>query len=164
MKNKAFTIIELLVVVAIIAVLSTIILFSVKQYANTAKDSNIAGNLAVLIPAGETYYNINNNSYGDANIENNMFCDLGVVTNAKNQMPTNITLSCYDEDTNKPGICCVVASNGQSWAACAALFADPKKAYCVDSRGIKKQICASQCEEDITDTSAECPDILTDCP
>ena len=147
MKNKAFTIIELLVVVAVIAVLSTIVLFSARQYANTAKDSNIAGNLAVLIPAGETYYNINGNSYGDATIENNLFCDLGVVTNAENQMPTNSSGSCPD---NVAGVCCVVAENGQSWAACAKLFATPEEAYCVDSTGTKRKISNEECTNEIT--------------
>jgi len=144
-----FTIIELLVVVAIVAVLSSIIMFSVQQYANKAKDSNVAGNLAVLIPAGETYYGINNNSYDG-------FCDVSlstVVKNAISQMPVNITnISCYNGSTNQAGLCCRVAEDGQSWAACAKLFSNTTLAYCVDSRGIKKQISSSLC----TNTFVSC--------
>ena len=147
MKNKAFTIIELLVVVAVIAVLSTIVLFSARQYANMAKDSSIAGNLAVLIPAGETYYNINDNSYGTESDED-LFCDLAVVTNAESQMPTNSSGSCSDD--NDAGVCCVVAGNGQSWAACAKLFATPEEAYCVDSTGIKRKILNEECTNETT--------------
>ena len=65
MKNKGFTLIELIIVIVIIAILSAVILFSITQYINKGKDSNISANLAVLIPAGEVYYNSYNSTYKD---------------------------------------------------------------------------------------------------
>src|ERR1035437_2578538 len=122
MKNKGFTIIELVVVVAIIVVLSGVVLFSVTQYLNKGKDSNVSGNLAVLIPAGEAYYNISSNSYA-------RFCDptqsTGTVfKNTISQMPdTSAAVGyCYGTTyaagspndvpgTNPKGVCCAVKTS-----------------------------------------------------
>ncbi|MDP3882561.1 MAG: prepilin-type N-terminal cleavage/methylation domain-containing protein [Candidatus Staskawiczbacteria bacterium] len=140
-SGKGFTLIELLVTIAIIGILSAIILFAITQYINKGKDSNISGNLVILIPAGEVYYN-NYGSYAD-------FCGSPVVENASDQIPHSSDESCHDSDT--PGICCYIDSNGQEWAACAGLFSKPdKKAFCVDSRGVKKEIDKSACESPIT--------------
>ena len=122
-KSKGFTLIELLVVVAIIAILSSIILFSVTQYINRGKDASVTGNLVVLVPAGEVYYDNNNSSY-------NNFCASSVVQNSLSQITSS----------NKH---CLASAN--AWAACARLFVNNLKAYCVDSRGVKKEIDDSAC-------------------
>jgi len=141
-KQSGFTLIELVVVVAIIAVLSGVVLFSVSQYINKGKDSNMAGNMAVLVPAGEIYYNGNGYSYSG-------FCNNDVVLNAISQMPDNINGTCRSS-TNLVGLCCSVAEDEESWAACAREFANDKKAYCVDSRGVKKDIDFLNCNSHIT--------------
>ena len=151
MKNKnykfikGFTLIELMVVIAIIGVLSAIILFSVTQYIGKSKDANIMGNLAVLVSSGEVFYN-SNQSY-------NGFCSSTVVTNASSQMPENSTATCYNSSNNKGGICCSETIDNDAWAACAPLFVDSDDAYCVDSRGVKKTIDHSYCIAGLT----ECP-------
>lgn len=117
--NKAFTLIELLVTVVIIVILSSIILLTVAHYVNSGKDANIQANLNVLIPAGEAYYNIGNTYAG--------FCASNVTINAFSQMPS---------ETNRY---CIVNNAGDAWAACAKEFVGLNKAYCVDSRGIKKE-------------------------
>jgi prepilin-type N-terminal cleavage/methylation domain-containing protein len=145
-KNKkdrlltGFTIIELLVAIAIIGFLSGIILFGVSQYINKGKDSNVIGNLAVLVPSGEIYYNSNNNSY-----EN--FCESSVVINAKEQMPSNPLGNCYNSTNNPSGVCCYDSES--EWASCAKKFSDPELAFCVDSRGRKKEIKISDCGNSI---------------
>lgn len=155
--SKAFTLIELIVVIVIIAILSGVILFSISQYVNKGKDSNISGNLAVLIPAGEVFYNSNHNSYID-------FCDPTgsgtVLKNAISQMPlqsSGAPSPCYSDfptsTTNPAGVCCNVNSNGDSWAACARELTNPDYAYCVDSRGVKKRINNSSCDNNLT----QCP-------
>jgi len=161
MKNKkgpalshveGFTLIELIVTLAIISVLSGIILFATTQYINKGKDSNIAGNLAILIPAGEIFYN--NNSYSYAG-----FCDPtqpngSVFKNAISQMPIRTSGSCWSDPatatTNPYGVCCNATS--QAWAACAQKFTGGN-AWCVDSRGVKKEI-----------TNKACSSVLTKCP
>ncbi len=130
--QKAFTMIELLIVMAVIAILSGIILFSVFQYINLGKDSNIAGNLSVLVPAGEIYYN-NSGSYED-------FCESEIVKNSFSQMPQNPN-----------GAWCSVSVSGEKWAACAVKFSSSEKAFCVDSRGVKKDINSDSCNANITE-------------
>jgi len=136
MKEKTgFTLIELLVVIAIVSILSAIVLFSTAQYINKSKDANIKGNLAILISAGEAYYGAHNEDYGD-------FCSSGVVQNSINQMPQNSNESCTE---NAAGMCCYVNTYGDAWAACAREFTDTTKAFCVDSRGVQKEIDNSEC-------------------
>jgi len=133
MNSRAFTLIELLVVIAIIAILSAIILFSISQYINRSKDASIAGNLSVLVPAGEVYYDHNNgNGYGNGDENcNDCFCGSSAVENSFAQITSEKH--------------CLASTN--AWAACAIKFTDNSegaKAFCVDSRGIKKEI-ASGC-------------------
>lgn len=145
-KNKlltGFTLIELLVVIAIIGILSSIVLFNVTQYINTSKDASISGNLATLIPAGEVYYNISQNTYDG-------FCASDVAKKAFSQIPPLSSSNCLN--INSVGVpCCKDASD--KWAACAQEFRNNAKAYCVDSRGVQKEINNSSC----TSTIALCP-------
>jgi len=165
--EKGFTLVELVVVIAITAVLSGIILFSVTQYINIGKDSNVSGNLAVLIPAGEVFYNIENAENGDGY---NGFCDPTqssgtVFKNTISQMPDQLpTAPCYSSDitatSNPKGVCCRVSGsdqNYQAWAACANEFAKINTAYCVDSRGEKEEI-------DTTVHPCGSATIMTQCP
>lgn len=133
--KRAFTLIELIVVIVITVILSGIILFSVTQYIAKGKDANIAGNLAVLIPSGEVYYNSNNNSYQN-------FCGSSVAVNAFSQMPSGTVYHCNVEPTYY-----------QAWAACARKFTNSSNAYCIDSRGMKEDILNSSC----TATLYSCP-------
>ena len=133
-KNRGFTLIELVVVIAVIVILSAIILFTVNQYINKGKDSNIKGNLVVLVASGEVYYNgPGGNSYR-ASVDSD-FCDSSVVINAFSRIPSNASPECE------------VNSSGDRWVACAQLFTDTSKAYCVDSRGVKEEIDSSVCNQ-----------------
>src|SRR5437870_4107340 len=59
--SKGFTIIELLVVVAIIAVLAAIVLVNVTGYINQGKNAAIKGNMATITTNGAVYYDANGN-------------------------------------------------------------------------------------------------------
>lgn len=159
MKNKkglalsrveGFTLIELVVVIAIIAILSGVILFSITEYISRGKDSNVSASLAVLIPAGEVWYNGNGNSYKNKTYD---FCNPDnndVYKNMIAQLPANTDFFCLAES--------------QAWSACAIKFtkSNPEKAFCVDSRGVKRDICASEC---IPTMPTECPPTRpTECP
>jgi prepilin-type N-terminal cleavage/methylation domain-containing protein len=130
-KSEGFTLIELLVVVAIIAVLSAIVLFSVTQYINKARDASITGSLATLVTAGEVWYDNNSSSYEG-------FClNASAAKNATDAISkAGSTLYCKDSEN--------------AWAACAQMFQDSSKAYCVDNTGTKKEINNSICDGTIT--------------
>jgi len=151
--EKGFTLIELVVVISIIALLTAIILFSIAQYINRGKDSNIAGNLAILVPAGEVYYNSNDNSYeGFCNPSQN-----SVIKNTYDQLPENPAGNCQNSFT--PGLCCYEATPYyDAWAACARELSDAgAMAYCVDSRGMKKEITNDQCSNLANASPMQCP-------
>jgi len=153
--QKGFTLIELIVVIGIIAILSTIILFSAAQYVNRGKDSNVSGNLAVLIPAGEAYYNVGNTYEG--------FCQSGVLIHIGTQISIpNSPEVCATVNSKiaVKGLCCNVSDDKNAWAACAQEFTNKARAYCVDSRGVKREICLSACSENIT----QCAGGLSSCP
>jgi prepilin-type N-terminal cleavage/methylation domain-containing protein len=60
-KSKGFTIIELLVVVAIIAVLTGIVLVNVTAYISRGRDAAARGNLASMLTNGAVFYDTNSN-------------------------------------------------------------------------------------------------------
>jgi len=140
-SGAGFTLIEIIVVIAIISILSTIILFSVTQYIDKSKDTNIMGNLAILVSAGEVFYNGNGSSYEG-------FCGSSVFVNAKNEIPQKGE-NCFDK------ICCNDLAD--EWVACAPLFFGTDKAYCVDSRGVKRQISSNNCTDSFVSGMSECP-------
>jgi len=137
--KRGFTLIELVVVIAITAVLSAVVLLAINDYINRGKDSNIYGNLVILIPAGEVWYNGNNRSYEG-------FCGSEVVKNAISQMPENPEGACYAPGTNPAGLCCWVNEEGSAWVAYALKFTNTLEGYCVDSRGVRKEVKKSDFE------------------
>jgi prepilin-type N-terminal cleavage/methylation domain-containing protein len=137
-KEKGFTLIELVITIAIIGILSTVVLFSIVQYVNKSKDANIVGNLAILVSSGEVYYNSNQDYDG--------FCASSVVDNSFAEMP-KVGSSTY---------ACIEGSLNDSWAAYAQMFSNNDYAYCVDSRGVKRRINWTSVSS-INQNSAECP-------
>ena len=128
-KSKGFTIIELLVVVAIIAVLTGIVLVNVTQYINRGKDSSIKGNLSTIL--------INSAVFFDTNASYSGLCSSTGVT-----APQAAITSAGGAST------CTVNSANSAWCACSTLKVTSGNVFCVDSTGYKKETtstCASAC-------------------
>ncbi len=148
MGDKGFTILELLVTIAIVATLSGLVMYAIVVYINTGKDASVRGNMVILIPSGEVYYNVNT-------IEKETyrgFCESNVIKEVWKEIPrSSANMSCPPAGNPIiPGICCGVSELGNAWAACAMLFTDSDKAFCVDSTGHKKDIEKGQCTGGIT--------------
>ena len=143
MNSKGFTLIELIVVIAIIAILSGVVLLGVTKYINIWKDSSLKGNLSVLITDGETFYNNNGNSY-NAGTDATNFCKSNAVNNAWAQISNEPDIS--DENCNP-------TPDGTAWAACAQEFSNTSNYYCVDSTGAHEEVCGSSCSGSLT----QCP-------
>jgi len=135
--TRGFTVVELLVTISIIIVLSSIVLFSVTQYIARGKDASIKGYLAVMVPAGEKYYDSTGESYQG-------FCQ----SEFKNNSFSEINSALPNSEKY-----CSVSDEGQAWSACSQL-SDQSRAYCVDSRGIKREIEMSGCRSGVT----QCPE------
>lgn len=131
--SKGFTIIELLVVVAIIAVLAAIVLVNVTGYINQGKNAAIKGNLSTILTNGAVYY--------DANGNYTAFC-----TNAYVTAPEAAIASAGGATTK---VCTATA-----WCACSTLKTTSTEpagsTFCTDSTGYKKVTqnaggCATRC-------------------
>lgn len=129
--RRGFTLIELLITIAIIAILASLVLYSALSYINKGKDATIKGKLVVLIPAGEIWYDKHNEDYAGFCNSNNSDALKAVWGDIPSQ-----NKKCHDNDF--------------SWAACAQLFVDSQKAYCVDNKGNSKEINNSSCSQSIS--------------
>jgi len=134
-----FTIIELIVVVAIIAVLAAIVLVNVTGYMNKGKDAAIKGNLASLTTRGTTYFA--DSSLGNGTYNN--FCTSASggapIKSAVEASRVGSTFTCTCDGSAS----CTTGTNTK-WCACAPLKVASAGTFCVDSTGYKK-VTSSAC-------------------
>jgi len=136
-KQKGFTIIELIVVIAIIAVLASIVLVNVTQYINKGKDSAIKGNLATLSTNAAVYYDDTAKGNGDYT---GFTAD--TATGCASPIATAITTA------GGTLVCAETTTTGAAWCGCSQEKVDTAKYYCVDSTGTKIEnttACTTSC-------------------
>ena len=121
--SKGFTIIELLVVVAIIAVLTGIVLVNVTSYINKGKDASVQGNLSTVLTNASVFYDTNGSYTGNCASAN----VAAALAAADKAFDGNAT-------ANEVTDCNETAS---AWAACGQLKVTDSY-FCVDSTGTKK--------------------------
>lgn len=130
-KSKGFTIIELLVVVAIIAVLTGIVLVNVTSYINKGKNASIKGNLSAILTNSAVNYDSSGNY--------DTFCTNAYVTSPEAAViGAGGTFLCTCDTAN----CGATATK-----FCAAAMEVPTGAtgtvFCVDYTGTKKETAAT---------------------
>lgn len=137
-KNHGFTVIELLVMIAIIVVLASIVMSSVVTYNNRGKDAAIKGSIAAIALNGSIYFE----SYGTYNPPGSgTFCN------------DSVTDRIFDSIVSTNKRC---NNNATQWRVCARLnipTTGTARAWCADSVGNKKEINNSQCNN----SSGPCP-------
>ena len=126
---KGFTIIELIVVIAVMTLLAGIISANVANFVNKSKDVVIKENMSGLVTNSLAYYASHNNKYND-------FC----------RDPMTETVF-YFIDLYSENVHCNANNNG--WAFCARLHIGDEKAWCTDYSGLKKQIDNGECKDSI---------------
>ncbi len=135
-KNKGFSLIELLMVIAIIGILSTIILNSLSQSRAKAYDSKVKQQLNSFRTAAEMYFQNNSNSYGTyAN------CNAGGPTAFfRNIQTVNGQPGIYIDSANLPDNADrACESDGDSYAVKVSLYSGIDY-WCVDSKGSSRVI------------------------
>jgi prepilin-type N-terminal cleavage/methylation domain-containing protein len=116
-----FTLVELLVVVAVIGLLATIVVVNTSNARNKAKNNTIIKNINALREAGEIYNN-NNGSYANFCVNNN--CASGS-TDWKN------ICSAVKFQNGNSDINCNINATNTAWCASSPLAGGGN--YCVDS-------------------------------
>lgn len=137
-KNVGFTLVEMLVVIVIITILASVVLYSATKYINKGKDAAIKGNLAVLVTAGELWYDRNNSTYTG-------FCGSPAVMKALTEPPPLVVPGRRTNPDRKCNAHCAQLDECTAWAVCSKEFVDNNLAYCVDSKGNQKEIYNSDC-------------------
>ena len=133
-KQKGFTIIELIVVIAIIAVLAGIVLVNVTSYINKGKNAAIEGNMATLLTNAAAYFDQNSGSFGSTFV--------ATTATGPGSGGTIETAVRNANGKTQPAITPYGDSASQAWCASAATLAqsNPTVAagnWCVDSTGYK---------------------------
>jgi prepilin-type N-terminal cleavage/methylation domain-containing protein len=68
-KNKGFTLIEMLVVIAMIGLLSAVVLVALGPSRNKAKDARIMSDVKQIVAIGQTFYDPTNSTYDVSGIQ-----------------------------------------------------------------------------------------------
>lgn len=141
--KKGFTLMELLVVISIIGVLTTIVLLALAQARDKGADGAIKSNLSNARSQAEVFYNTNTaNPLSYAQV-----CETGPVGGAQ-------TIGSFIVEASKSsasaGVYSIDAAGGlgqvtcnqsaNAWAAEAPTRTDGNEFWCVDSTGISKQV------------------------
>lgn len=124
-RQKGFTIIELIVVIAIIAVLASIVMVNVTSYINKGKDASIQGNLASIMTNAATAI--------DGGTAMDAICDNTTITAALAAAD-----AAYDGNSTA-GQVTDCNDSTTAWAACGQLKVTDAY-FCVDSTGTKKSV------------------------
>ena len=136
-NNKGFTLVEMLIVIAIIGILSATVLTALGPSRNKAKDARIISNLQQVRAVAETLYD------GDYNALPN-----GVVQPSE----SNFGSAAADIAENQGALTINVSADGLEYAAYSDLATgNGSKWYCVDSAGVARELVAN-------------PGVATSCP
>jgi len=140
-KQKGFTIIEMLIVIAIIGVLAAIVLINVTGYINKGKDAAVRGNIGTLFTNAITFYNAEGNFNGVIQSDDYENAFEGI-----DDLEYTLIESCNNTDD-------CTSDDDTEWCASVGLKAvSDTTNYCVDSTGKKKESETAVC------TDGACPD------
>ena len=130
LNRKAFTIIELIVVVGIISVLASIVVFNVSSIRNRARDATIKENMSSFFKLASDYWELHGN-YGG-------FCEYSEARKLFDSIPA------FNDKKEK-----YCQHDSDEWMVCAQLnFPDDRsRAWCIDATGIRREISADDCKQ-----------------
>ncbi len=154
-NSKGFTIIELLVVVAIIAVLAAIVLVNVTQYINQGKNAAIQGNMTTMLTNAAVFYD-QGGSYTNFQTADGYTAPAQAVDLANDGVDNdNVVYGCNLAD-------CTAASV-TAWCSCSVVYTagtvPASSTFCIDStgyKGITQTACTTRCTTGAAGTNGNC--------
>jgi prepilin-type N-terminal cleavage/methylation domain-containing protein len=125
MFSKGFTLVELLIVIAILSILASVVFGSVNDARDKSADASVRTNLKGLRDQMALYYDENGLSYaGACSTDQNI---MSAMTGARENVSAVLTLGGQGD-----GEC---FENGSDWSAWVNLKSASTSAFCVDSAG-----------------------------
>lgn len=126
--KKGFTLVELLIVIAIIGILSSVILSSLGESRTSANDAKVQSQLSNIRQSAELYF-ITNGNYGVPTSS----CSGGMFSDTYSGLASLTAIANYPS-----GSILVCNSSGSAWAVQSTL-ASSTLYWCVDNQGNSKQ-------------------------
>ncbi len=132
-KKAGFTLIEMMVVIAIIGILSAIVMVQLNSARNKGADANVKSNLANLRSQAEFYYDNNSNSYGTFSVAS---------------CPSTASTGVFSDQRVVDAIASAALAGGGNGTRCVATgttyaisvgLKTAGQSWCVDSAGASKQ-------------------------
>lgn len=146
MKNfkKGFTLLELLVVVAIIAIIISVTLVALNDSKNKGADAAVKSNLNTIRGESELFYSNNDNKFlpvGGSNITGNCptYNPSGTDMLSKDKTIADALTEAVKRGAN--GSSCYNSS--LNWAVAVGLKSNAALSWCVDSGGNSKQVASA---------------------
>ena len=138
MTQRGFTLVELLVVVAIIGVLSSIVLVSLSTANSRGKDGAVQANLDSMRTQAQLYYNANGSYGSNASLVNDTGdCTTSTAGTVFADTRVRLQIAATNFANGGGSVTCNVAALGAAYAAYAQLPSFSTATYfCVDSNGV----------------------------
>ncbi len=134
-RRAGFSLVELMIVITIIGILSTIVLQSLSNARSRAYDSKVKQQLSSFRTAAEIYFTNNENSYGPAiNCGSGVFNDVDAV---------NGSPGLYIAEGNLPDFAIPVCQSTDSAYAVQVPLYSGNEYWCIDNKGSSRTISGS---------------------
>ena len=140
--KKGFTLLELLVVVAIIAIITSVILVSLGDSKNKGADASVKSNLGTIRSQSEIFYSNNDNKFLPAGSSTFSIATCpaynasGTDMLSKDKVISDAIAEAVKRGTN--GSSCY--NSNIAWAVAVGLKSSATASWCVDSGGNSKQV------------------------
>ncbi len=141
--SAGFTLLELLIVVSIIGILTSIILVSLSSARGKGADAGIKSNLHTLSNQNEIFFSSQNSYLTAPDGSLSGTCPTTYSSSAHNmfrKQPAYAALAAAVALGGSTGSCYV---SDNAWAVAVALKTDATQSWCVDSTGISRQVSSS---------------------